>query len=112
MLRACWPAVTTSGLRLRNAVNRLPSAWPRPAAECKLTKAGRPVAWDVVRRYSRYGPAPLLPPLNGQADGAPLHIACVIPPFERGSGGHNSILQMMYRLDLGDPRLRETHSPP
>ncbi len=43
--RACWPAVTTSGVRFLNAVNRLPIAWPTPAAECRLTKAALRVAW-------------------------------------------------------------------
>ncbi len=29
----------------------------------------------------------------------PLHVAVVIPPFRRGSGGHNSIFQMLSRLE-------------
>lgn len=64
-----------------------------------IPKAARPVVWDAVRRLAKEGPAPLLDPLGGQADDAPLHIACVIPPFDRGSGGHNSIFQLMYRLE-------------
>ncbi|MTD46230.1 glycosyltransferase [Conexibacter sp. W3-3-2] len=59
----------------------------------------RPVVWDAVRRYARDGAAPLLDPLPGQDTDAPLHIACVIPPFDRGSGGHNSIFQTMWRLE-------------
>jgi len=43
MLRACCPAVTTTGAQLRNAVNRLPSEWPVPAALCRLTSAGLPL---------------------------------------------------------------------
>ncbi|EDT00465.1 hypothetical protein BamIOP4010DRAFT_6012 [Burkholderia ambifaria IOP40-10] len=42
--RACWPAVTISGVRFLNAVNRLPIALPTPAAECRLTTAALPVA--------------------------------------------------------------------
>lgn len=61
--------------------------------------AGSKVVWDAVRRYARDGAAPLLDPLPGHAVDAPLHIACVIPPFDRGSGGHNSIFQIMYRLE-------------
>jgi glycosyltransferase involved in cell wall biosynthesis len=61
--------------------------------------ASRPIVWDAVRRYAKEGPAPLLPPLSGDESSAPLHIACVIPPFSRGSGGHNSILQIMSRLE-------------
>jgi O-antigen biosynthesis protein len=65
-----------------------------------IAKARRAMAWDGVRRYAKHGPAPLLEPLSGRAQYAPLHIACVIPPFSRGSGGHNSILQIMHRLEL------------
>jgi glycosyltransferase involved in cell wall biosynthesis len=61
--------------------------------------AAGPVAFDAVRRYARSGPAPLLDVLPGQEVDQPLHIACVIPPFSRGSGGHNSILQIMWRLE-------------
>ncbi len=58
-----------------------------------------PVPFDAVRRYARDGAAELLDVLPGQAADQPLHIACVIPPFSRGSGGHNSILQIMWRLE-------------
>lgn len=61
--------------------------------------ARRPLVYDAVRRFAKEGPAPLLEPLSGQHADAPLHIACVIPAFERGSGGHNSILQIMSRLE-------------
>jgi len=67
--------------------------------------AGTPIAaanhilYDAVRRFAKHGPAPLLDPLSGQDDDAPLHIACVIPPFDRGSGGHNSIFQILWRLE-------------
>lgn len=61
-----------------------------------IPAARKPVVWDAVRRYAKHGPAPLLEPLSGDT---PLHIACVIPPFSRGSGGHNSILQIMSRLE-------------
>ncbi len=74
------------------AVNRPPTGTP-------ISKATRPVVWDAVRRYAKDGPTPLLEPLAGQAGEAPLHVACVIPPFSRGSGGHNSILQIMSHLE-------------
>ncbi len=73
-------------------VTGVPVGKPIPAAR-------RPIVWDAVRRYAKEGPAELLPVLPGQAEDAPLHIACVIPPFSRGSGGHNSILQIMSRLE-------------
>ncbi len=71
-----------------------------PVAGKPIPEAARPVIWDAVRRYAKQGPTELLPVLEGQADDAPLHVACVIPPFSRGSGGHNSILQIMRRLEL------------
>jgi glycosyltransferase involved in cell wall biosynthesis len=53
-----------------------------------------------VRRYARAGgPAPLLDPLPGQDADRPLHVAVVIPPFSRGSGGHTSIFQIAARLE-------------
>ncbi len=70
---------------------------PRPVF---VPAARRAVIWDAVRRYAKHGPAALRPVLPGQAREAALHVACVIPPFSRGSGGHNSILQLMRRLEL------------
>ncbi|MBA2348725.1 MAG: glycosyltransferase [Solirubrobacterales bacterium] len=77
-----------------------PTEIDAPPAGKPIPAARRPPAWDAVRRYSKEGPAPLLPVLPGQDTDAPLHIACVIPPFSRGSGGHNSIFQIMWRLEL------------
>ncbi|WP_272474711.1 glycosyltransferase [Baekduia alba] len=57
------------------------------------------IVYDAVRQYARNGPAPLLEPLAGSATDRPLHIACVIPAFSRGSGGHTSIFQIMSRLE-------------
>lgn len=58
-----------------------------------------PVVYDAVRRYHHDGPTPLLEPLPGSDADRPLHIACVIPAFSRGSGGHTSIFQIMSRLE-------------
>ena len=66
-----------------------------------------------VLERAREGPAPLLDPLPGHAEREQLHLAFVIPPFRRGSGGHNSIFQIISRLErrghtvavwLHDPR--------
>jgi glycosyltransferase involved in cell wall biosynthesis len=57
------------------------------------------IVYDAVREYARRGPAPLLDPLPGSDADRPLHIACVIPTFSRGSGGHTSIFQLMSRLE-------------
>lgn len=71
-----------------------------PVAGTPIPRSANPVRWDAVRRFAKEGAAPLLPALPAHAENAPLHIACVIPPFSRGSGGHNSILQIMRRLEL------------
>ncbi len=71
-----------------------------PVAGRLIPKSATPVRWDAVRRFAKEGAAPLLPVVPGQTADAPLHVACVLPPFSRGSGGHNSILQIMRRLEL------------
>jgi glycosyltransferase involved in cell wall biosynthesis len=63
------------------------------------TPARSPSVYDAIGRVAAEGPAPLLPPVPGMADRTPLHIAVLIPPFRRGSGGHNSIFQMLSRLE-------------
>jgi len=55
--------------------------------------------WSAVAELSRQGPAPLLDPAPGSSERERLHLAVVIPPFARGSGGHNSIFQMVLRLE-------------
>ena len=71
-----------------------------PISGKPIPAAARPLAYDAVRLLARRGgPAPLLDALPGQDGDRPLHVACVIPPFERGSGGHTSIFQIMSRLE-------------
>jgi glycosyltransferase involved in cell wall biosynthesis/GT2 family glycosyltransferase len=59
---------------------------------------GEPI-WSAIGDLSRHGPAPLLEPVPGSSERERLHVAFVIPPFARGSGGHNSIFQMLLRLE-------------
>ncbi len=96
------PAAVQRRLSLEGTVATAPtrSTVTRPPVGKLVAQSRRPVIWDAVRRYAKDGPAPLLAPAGEQAADAPLHIACVIPPFSRGSGGHNSILQIMRRLEL------------
>jgi glycosyltransferase involved in cell wall biosynthesis len=74
--------------------------------------------WEEVARVSREGQAPLLEPVPGQAERERLHVAVVIPPFARGSGGHTSIFQMLHWLErmghtcsiwVYDPEKRNAH---
>ena len=55
--------------------------------------------YDVVADVWRRGPAPLLPPVDGMADRDRLRLAMMIPPFSRGSGGHNTLFQIFSRLE-------------
>jgi glycosyltransferase involved in cell wall biosynthesis/GT2 family glycosyltransferase len=59
----------------------------------------RPHPYGPVAEALRTGPAPLLAPLSRQSDGAPLHIAFLIPPFSKGSGGHSIIFKIQLRLE-------------
>ena len=87
-------------------------------AAAQQVRAGgdEPVHHFVLER-AREGVAPLLDPVPGQEDREKLHLAFVIPPFRRGSGGHNSIFQILSRLErrghtvsvwLHDPRRWQT----
>lgn len=55
--------------------------------------------YEDAARVLRDGPAPLLPPVPGMADRERLRIAMVVPPWSRGSGGHNTLFQIMSRLE-------------
>ena len=55
--------------------------------------------YEVVARVWSEGPAPLLDPLPGMAERERLRLALVIPPFTRGSGGHNTLFQIFSRLE-------------
>jgi glycosyltransferase involved in cell wall biosynthesis len=56
-------------------------------------------AYELAARVSRDGSAPLLDPVPGMAERERLRLALVIPPFERGSGGHNTLFQILTRLE-------------
>jgi glycosyltransferase involved in cell wall biosynthesis len=58
-----------------------------------------PHEWDAVGRFARFGPAPLLAAAPGAAEEPRLHLAVIVPPFRRGSGGHTSIFQLLSRLE-------------
>jgi O-antigen biosynthesis protein len=55
--------------------------------------------YDVVASRWRDGPAPLLGPVPGMSGREHLRLAMVIPPFNRGSGGHNTLFQIFTRLE-------------
>lgn len=71
-----------------------------PAAPDAIAMPSRGHAlYEESLEVLREGPAPLLDVPEGLADRARLRIAMVIPPFRRGSGGHNTLMQILLRLE-------------
>jgi glycosyltransferase involved in cell wall biosynthesis len=56
-------------------------------------------AYDVAASVWREGPTPLLDAVPGASERERLRLALVIPPFSRGSGGHNTLFQILSRLE-------------
>jgi O-antigen biosynthesis protein len=56
-------------------------------------------AYADAARVLRDGPAPLLDPIPGMAERERLRLALVVPPWRRGSGGHNTLFQLLSRLE-------------
>ncbi len=94
------------------------SAGDRDAGKAALA-VSRVEPWGAADPYlcgrlEREGPAPTRPRLVRASNGdRPLHIAFVVPPWERGSGGHMTILRFVRYLEqqghtvtlwLHDPR--------
>src|SRR5258708_14699943 len=55
--------------------------------------------YEAVARVWAKGPAPLLDAVRGQSERARLRMAMVVPPWMRGSGGHNTLFQIFSRLE-------------
>jgi glycosyltransferase involved in cell wall biosynthesis len=68
-----------------------------PATQIERKLSGE--VYDVVADVWRDGPAVLQDPVPGMAERERLRLAMVIPPFSRGSGGHNTLFQIFSRLE-------------
>jgi glycosyltransferase involved in cell wall biosynthesis len=55
--------------------------------------------YEAAAKVWRKGPTPLQQPVPGMAERERLRLALVIPPFSRGSGGHNTLFQILTRLE-------------
>jgi glycosyltransferase involved in cell wall biosynthesis len=106
--RARWAARSTvhhAGRQLFAALGSRAERLPGGVqAAISLERRGRAPArrepmWAEVLRLERDGQTPLLDPVPGQSERARLHVAVVVPPFGRGSGGHTSIFTMMLWLE-------------
>jgi O-antigen biosynthesis protein len=84
-----------SGQVATDAGEQLPSLPPSQHIDQMLPKDD----YDVVAKVWRDGATPLLDPVPGMADRDRLRLALVIPPFSRGSGGHNTLFQILSRLE-------------
>lgn len=87
------PAGVQSTLSLEGRAN---TVGPKPLVH-RAPRA--PYQWEAISAVTREGAVPLLDPVEGMADAERLHIAVVIPPFRRGSGGHSTIYNLLSRLE-------------
>jgi glycosyltransferase involved in cell wall biosynthesis len=94
------------GVQRRLSLEGRDGAPVAPASDASPVPRGRAInpsrevpTWNEILRLSREGPAPLLEAVPGGAERPCLHIAIVIPPFARGSGGHGSIFQIVRGLE-------------
>jgi len=70
-----------------------------PATTAAPTPAAGEPNYAAILRYAREGAVPLAPRAPGAAERDRLHLAFVIPPFRRGSGGHSTIFGLIRRLE-------------
>lgn len=83
-----------------------PAASPGGAASTTSDPPGRAASGSLaqpryadVLRYAKEDAAPLAPRSATAADRERLHVAFVVPPFRRGSGGHSTIFGLIARLE-------------
>ena len=74
------------------------AASPLPPTVTVAPKLRHDVYRDAEQLW-RSGPAPLLDPVPGASRRERLRLAMAIPPFSRGSGGHNTLFQIFTRLE-------------
>jgi O-antigen biosynthesis protein len=65
----------------------------------RVVPSSGPTLWEPVLKLARDGPAPLVALVPGMAQAERLHIAVVIPPFGRNSGGHGTIFRLLGPLE-------------
>lgn len=114
--RAAWTAraaVHHGGRKVFSALGSRADRLPEPVQRAISLEARgrsgpkvpvqRPAAhrspYDAVLQHARGLVAPLEEPVPGMARAERLHVAVVIPPFRRGSGGHSTIYNLLTRLE-------------
>jgi glycosyltransferase involved in cell wall biosynthesis len=97
--RRVFSALGSHGARMPPALRRALSLEGRQDATKPVPASVPRALYDDATRVHTEGTAPLLEPPEGIADRRRLRIAMVIPPFSRGSGGHNTLFQLLLRLE-------------
>jgi glycosyltransferase involved in cell wall biosynthesis/SAM-dependent methyltransferase len=96
-------AAGSRGDRLPGRVQRALSLEGHAAGDAPRLGAHQPASGPspdaAVLAFAREGAVPLLDAVPGLAERDGLHIAVVIPPFRRGSGGHSTIYNLLTRLE-------------
>lgn len=74
---------------------------PASGGEHNSTRHGdrREPHYNDILRYAKQGSAALSPRAPSAAGRDRLHLAFLIPPFQRGSGGHSTIFGLIARLE-------------
>jgi glycosyltransferase involved in cell wall biosynthesis/GT2 family glycosyltransferase len=83
-------------LERRDDGNGSPPAAP---AGRRIEPHGAREQYADAAQVLRDGPVELLEPIPGMAERDRLRIALVVPPWRRGSGGHNTLFQLLSRLE-------------
>jgi glycosyltransferase involved in cell wall biosynthesis/GT2 family glycosyltransferase len=100
-----FPAPVQELLSLERRPGGSPSSSePRGEPECLLRgphvePTARHEPYGAAAEVWREGPTPLLEPVPGMAERRRLRVAMIVPPFTRGSGGHNTLFQILSRLE-------------
>ena len=85
---------------LGSRAGRLPAGLGRRLSlEARETVSNVPLPYEYVRPYFTASPAALAAPSPHDGSRERLHIAWLIPPFRRGSGGHMTIFTIADELE-------------
>ena len=71
---------------------------PAVSGRAIAPKRDRELYWEMLDLDHR-GPVDLLAPVTGMSRQESLHIAIVIPPFYKGSGGHDTIFRIFRHIE-------------
>ena len=91
------------GAQRRLSLEGRAEAGGAPAVGLPAERHIEPWGWHddyaAAHLVRREGAQPLLDPVPGMAERERLRIAMLLPPFRRGSGGHNTLMQLLLRLE-------------